>query len=71
VLTARRGETGYGICSTDFLEQAFRTDSYRIEITFHADGGWSYVQDTMLLVRTQPFAHRDVNTLVKIAEPAP
>jgi len=26
----------YGICSTDFLEYAFRTDSYRLEITFNA-----------------------------------
>src|ERR1700745_2202450 len=31
VLTATRGETEYGIASTAFLEQAFRTDSYRIE----------------------------------------
>jgi hypothetical protein len=73
VLNARRGDTGYGICSTAFLEQAFRTDTYRIEVTFNADGSWSYVLDTMLLVkgRSEPFAHRDVNTLVKVAEPTP
>ena len=73
VLTAKRGETEYGICSTTFLEQAFRTASYRIEVTFNADGSWSYVLDTMLLVRgrAQPFQHRDVNTLVKVAEPQP
>lgn len=73
VLTAKRGETEYGICSTTFLEQAFRTNSYRIEVTFNADGSWSYVLDTMLLVRgrAQPFQHRDVNTLVKVAEPQP
>jgi len=73
VLTARRGETEYGICSTAFLEYAFRTDSYRIEVTFNPDGSWSYVLDTMLMVRGQsePFAHRDVNTLVKVAEPLP
>ena len=73
VLTATRGQTEYGICSTAFLEQAFRTDSYRIEITFNPDGSWSYVQDTMLLVhgRSQPFQHRDVNTLAKVAEPKP
>jgi hypothetical protein len=70
VLTATRGQTDYGICSTTFLEQAFRTDSYRIEITFHPDGSWSYVQDTMLTVRGQgPFQHRDTNTMVKVAEP--
>jgi hypothetical protein len=73
VLTARRGDTEYGICSTAFLEHAFRTDSYRIEITFNPDGSWSYVLDTMLSVRgrAEPFQHRDVNTLVKMAEPRP
>jgi hypothetical protein len=73
VLTARRGDTEYGICSTAFLEYAFRTDSYRIEVTFNPDGGWSYVLDTMLLVRgrAEAFAHRDVNTLSKVAEPTP
>ncbi|HVV33033.1 MAG TPA: heme-binding beta-barrel domain-containing protein [Vitreimonas sp.] len=70
---AKRGETEYGICSTAFLEYAFRTESYRLEITFNDDGSWSYISDTMLLVRGQaePFRHRDVNRLTKIAEPEP
>ena len=73
VLTAERGQTEYGICSTAFLEYAFRTDAYSIEVTFHDDGSWSYVTDTTLLVRgrTQPFAHRDRNRLRKVAEPKP
>jgi hypothetical protein len=73
ILTAERGQTDYGICSTSFLEYAFRTDSYRIEVNFNADGSWSYVLDTMLLVKGQDglFAHRDVNTLVKVTEPVP
>ena len=73
VVSATRGQLNYGICSTDFLEYAFRTDSYRLEITFNADGGWSYVSDTMLAVRgrAEPFRHRDVNTLTKVAEPQP
>jgi hypothetical protein len=72
-LSARRGETEYGICSTLFLEQAFRTDLFEIEITLHPDGRWSYVEDTVLLVRGQaePFHHRDTNTLTKVAEPTP
>jgi hypothetical protein len=71
VLTAARGQTEYGICSTTFLEQAFRTDSYRIEVEFHDDGSWSYVSDTMLLVRGRdtPFQHRDSNRLTRVAEP--
>ena len=73
VLTAERGQTEYGICSTAFLEHAFRTESYRIEVAFAADGSWSYVSDTMLSVRgrPEPFRHRDQNTLVKVAEPTP
>jgi hypothetical protein len=73
VLSAQRGSTAYGICSTDFLEYAFRTDSYRIEVRFNPDGSWSYVLDTTLLVRgrAEPFRHQDRNTLYKVAEPTP
>ena len=73
-MTAVRGQTEYGICSTSFLEQAFRTDTYRIEVAFHDDGSWSYITDTVLTVhggaiRRSP--HRDQNTLVKVNEPLP
>ena len=72
VVTAERGSTEYGICSTAFLEHAFRTDRYQLELTFNADGTISYVSETTLVVRGQgPFIHRDVNTLTKIKEPAP
>jgi hypothetical protein len=73
VLTAARGQTEYGICSTAFLEYAFRTDSYRLEVTFHDDGSWSYISDTILAVRgkAEPFTHRDRNRLVKVSEPMP
>jgi hypothetical protein len=72
-VTARRGETEYGICSTAFLEYAFRTDSYKIEITFNPDGSWSYVTDTVLMVhgRDAAFAHRDQNRLERIGEAKP
>jgi hypothetical protein len=68
---AERGGPGYGICSTDFLEWAFRTDSYTLDVTFEADGSWSYVSDTVLVVRgrDEPFHHLDRNRLVKVAEP--
>jgi len=71
VVEARRGETENGICSTQFLEQAFRTDSFRLEITFNPDGSWSYVSDTTLIVHGKPFLHRDVNTLVRVEAPKP
>jgi len=69
-LEAKRGPTDYGICSTTFLEQAFRTDSYKIEVAFNPDGTWSYALETMLALRgKEPFPHTDRNTLTKIAEP--
>jgi hypothetical protein len=72
-VSARRGSTEYGISSTAFLEHAFRTDSYDLDVSFNADGSWSYVSDTMLSVRGQaePFRHRDSNTLVKVGQPTP
>ncbi|NIJ39700.1 hypothetical protein FHR22_004455 [Sphingopyxis panaciterrae] len=72
-LKATRGTSEYGICSTTFLEQAFRTDSYTITVDFHDDGSWSYVSDTVLTVRGQsePFLHRDRNHLVKVGEAGP
>nr|WP_210162900.1 heme-binding beta-barrel domain-containing protein [Pleomorphomonas oryzae] len=73
VVSAKRGETEYGICSTAFLNEAFRTDSYRITISFHADGSWSYLTDTELMVegRDVPFAHQDKNTLHRVGEARP
>ena len=71
VVKAERGQTEYGICSTTFLDLAFRTDSYQLTVDFHDDGSWSYVSDTMLMVkgRDEPFLHRDHNRLSKIREP--
>jgi hypothetical protein len=71
-VAAERGSTEFGICSTAFLEHAFRTDAYRIDISFNDDGSWSYVSDVTLAVRGQdePFIHRDRNTLFKVAEPS-
>ena len=68
VMTAARGQTSYGICSTDFLEEAFRTDAYRLEIGFHEDGSWSYDIQTTLTVRgaAAPFEHHDQNRLHRI-----
>lgn len=70
---ARRGDTRFGICSTGFLEEAFRTDYYRIEITFNGDDSWTCVTRTDLAVRgrTPAFDHRDTNTLRRIAPPTP
>ena len=69
---ARRGDTRFGICSTTFLEEAFRTDYYRIDITFSDDDSWTYVTRTDLALKgkTPAFNHRDTNTMRRIAQPA-
>jgi hypothetical protein len=70
-VSAQRGATNYGICSTDFLEHAFRTESYDLEVTVHPDGTWSYFEDTVLIVKGQPFHHEDSNHLTKVGAPTP
>lgn len=72
-LVATRGQLDYGICATPFLEHAFRTVEFRIQVTINPDGTWSYDEDTVLQIKGQaePFHHRDRNTLSKLAEPTP
>ena len=70
-VSAKRGDTRYGICSTEFLDEAFRTTSYRCGITFNDDGSWTYDIQTELTVkgRDQPFNHHDTNTLQLVEAP--
>jgi hypothetical protein len=72
-LSARRGTTEYGICSTPFLEYAFRTERFTIRVAINPDGTWSYEEDTVLMIRgrAEPFHHTDRNTLTRIAPPTP
>ena len=67
------GSETYGILSNPFLDQAFRTLSYRMTVTVHADDRWSYEEEGVLDIpdREEPFAHVDRNTLVRIAPPTP
>jgi hypothetical protein len=72
-LVASRGSLVNGIVSNPFLEHAFTLLEWRIAVAFHADGTWSYVQDTVMQIegRAEPFHHTDRNTLTKVGEPAP
>ncbi len=72
-VSAVRGSTVNGICSTPFLEHAFRTDSFKMTVTVNPDGTWSYAEDTVLQVlgRADPFHHTDANTLRRIGPPTP
>jgi hypothetical protein len=68
-VTAKRGDTRDGICSTEFLEEAFRTNSYRCDIAFNDDGSWTYNIETELRVNGSPFNHHDTNTLKLVEAP--
>jgi hypothetical protein len=71
-LVASRGVTTNGILSNPFLEEAFRTDEYRIKIAIHDDETWSYDETTTLVIKGEKrFEHTDKNTLVKIGEATP
>ncbi|OAM27587.1 hypothetical protein A7P95_06640 [Eikenella longinqua] len=72
-LTASRGSTTNGISSNPFLEHAFQTERYTIQVRINDDGTWAYRQETTLRIpgQSEPFAHTDHNTLHKIGEPTP
>jgi hypothetical protein len=71
-LHAVRGSTIFGICSGPFLDREFETTDFRIRVTIHPDGRWSYDETTTLKMSGRPpFEHRDRNTLTKVAEPTP
>jgi hypothetical protein len=72
-LVARAGAEHFGICSNPFLDHAFRTTEFRIQVTVHGDGTWTYEEDTVLQVRgrPEPFHHTDRNTMRRVAEPTP
>lgn len=72
-LDAVRGSETNGIVSNPFLEHAFKTTRFSVDVTIHPDGTWSYEQDTIMVIPgiQEPFHHTDRNTLTKIAEPTP
>jgi hypothetical protein len=72
-LTATVGTEVHGILSNPFLDQSFRTVSYRIHVTVNADGTWSYEEEGRLEIPGVDglFSHTDRNTLTRIAAPTP
>jgi len=64
-LHATLGSEVYGILSNPFLEENFRTLSYRIHVTTHENGTWSYEEEGVLQIpdRDERFSHIDRNTL--------
>jgi hypothetical protein len=72
-LTATLGSEVYGILSNPFLDQSFRTVSYRIHVTINGDGTWSYEEEGRLQIPGRPeiFPHTDRNTLRRTGQPTP
>ena len=72
-LVATHESENFGIRSSPFLNYAFKTIEFKIKVNINQDGTWSYDEDTVLMIKgkTEPFHHRDRNTLTKIAEPTP
>ncbi len=72
-LVAKEDDRCAGISSNPFLDYAFRTVEFRIQVMIHDDGTWSYEQDTVLKIQNQVelFHHVDNNTLYKIGEATP
>jgi len=72
-LRAERGSTSFGICSGPFLEEAFTTVEFTIDVTTRGDGTWTYAERTLLQVlgRAEPFEHTDTNVLRLVAPPTP
>jgi hypothetical protein len=72
-VAATLGDEFYGILSNPFLDAAFKTLSFRIQVTIGEDGTWSYDEDTVLQIpdRPEPFHHTDQHTLTRVAAPVP
>jgi len=72
-VSATLGSGVYGILSNPFLDRAFQTVSFRVHVTAHPDGTWSYEEHTALRIpnRQGLVDHVDRNTLRRIAEPTP
>ena len=72
-VVAKRGSTVNGICSNPFLEFAYKTTEFRMAVTVHDDGSWSYDEETILVIhgQSEPFRHTDRNTLKRVGEPTP
>ena len=72
-IVAKYGDPCWGIVSNPFLDHAFRTEEFRICVTFNPDGSWRYTESTMLRIRGQEalFDHKDDNLLVRVEAPTP
>lgn len=67
-LRADIGSEIYGVMSNPFLDKAFKTVCYTLNVTINDDGSFSYQEDTQLKIPgwEEIFHHTDENRLTKI-----
>ena len=72
-LLATHESEHFGIRSSPFLDHAFKTVEFRIKVSAHPDGTWSYDETTVLRIlgQSELFEHTDKNTLTRTAPPVP
>lgn len=72
-IRATRGSMTYGIASSPFLDENFKTTDFRMTVTANADGSWTYDECTSMKLpdRSSDFEHTDRNTLHLIESPTP
>jgi hypothetical protein len=72
-VSATLGSEVYGILSNPFLDRAFQTVSFRLRVSVHDDGTWSYEEHAALRMpdREGLVDHVDRNTLRRIGEATP
>ena len=66
-MTAEVGSNIFGITSNPFLDQAFKTVRYELQVIIHDNNQLSYTEDTQLKIQGQQeiFHHTDHNTLIR------
>jgi hypothetical protein len=66
-MAAELGSATYGVLSNKFLDEEFRTVAYTLTVRA-AGGELTYEEDSVLLMkgRSEPFHHRDGNTLRRV-----
>ncbi|WP_072658865.1 heme-binding beta-barrel domain-containing protein [Mariprofundus micogutta] len=69
-LSANAGSEIAGILSNPFLDKAFKTVRYELDVNIHDDGSFSYFEDTQLQVHgfEALFHHTDKNRLQKVSD---
>ena len=67
-LAADVGSETYGISANRFLDREFKTVRYELSVTILNAESFQYEESTHLLLKdmSQPFLHRDSNTLRKV-----